>query len=264
MVAVVDNDLYNRPGDLWWDETQPLSAIRTALNPGRLAYFRLVFDELSLDPRGKTALDVGCGGGLLAEEVAHLGCNVTGVDPSASSLATARAHAARSGLAIEYRQGTAEALPFPNASFDLVYCCDVLEHVDDVGKAVAEAARALRPGGVYLYDTINRTFPSRLVYIKLFQDWGWTSWMPPNLHAWEKFIKPAELQHHLEAAGLQPRGVSGLKPRANPLQLFRLLRARKRGQLSYSAFGARAEHRVSGDKSILYAGYAVKPVGTAA
>jgi 2-polyprenyl-6-hydroxyphenyl methylase/3-demethylubiquinone-9 3-methyltransferase len=257
--VAIDNELYKRPGDLWWDEQQPLSAIRTSLNPGRLAYIRRVLaQDLHLSPAGRRALDVGCGGGLLAEEMAGLGFEVTGVDPAEASLETARAHAEQSGLAITYQLGTAEALPCEDASFDVVYCCDVLEHVDSVERAVAEAARVLKPGGVYIYDTINRTFLARLIYIKLFQEWGWTSWMPPNLHAFDKFIRPPELQAMLAQHGLQHRDVAGLEPSANPLALIRLMRLRKRGKISYGEFGRRAVHRVTKRTVSTDIGYAVR------
>src|SRR2546429_1247813 len=128
----VDNTIYDRPGDLWWSDDGPLSAIRTALNPGRMDYFGRVFADLRIDPRSRTVLDIGCGGGLLAEELARLGARVTGVDPSAASLAVARAHAEGGGLAIRYLSGRGEALPLPDASFDIACCCDVLEHVRDL------------------------------------------------------------------------------------------------------------------------------------
>lgn len=256
---VIDNELYNRPGDLWWDEDQPLHAIRTALNPGRLAYIRQVLADLHLRPAELQALDVGCGGGLLAEEMAGLGFSVTGVDPSEPSLETARAHAAQAGLHIDYRRGKAEALPCGDGTFDVVYCCDVLEHVDSVDQAIAEVARVLKPGGVYIFDTINRTFPSRLVYIKLFQEWRWTNWMPANLHTWDKFIRPTELRELFVKHGLEQRGLAGLEPRANPLALFRLLRERKRGQLTFAEFGRRAEHRVTRNTKSTYIGYSLRP-----
>src|SRR5688572_17990692 len=143
---------------MWWDECQPLSALLTMMNPGRFEYFRAILTErLHRAPRGKTALDIGCGGGLLAEEFARLGCVVTGIDPAESALETARAHAARSRLAIDYRHGTGEELPLTNASFDIAYSCDVLEHVSDVDLVIAEIARVLKPGGVFFFDTINRT-----------------------------------------------------------------------------------------------------------
>src|SRR4029077_14954625 len=140
---------------------------------------------------GSHALDVGCGGGLMAEGGTRLGFRGVGIDPSAGSIATAEAHARASGLEIEYHVGRGEELPFSDGSFDLVYCCDVLEHVAEPERLIAEASPVLRAGGVYLFDTINRTIPSRLVMIKLFQDWGPTRFMPPKLHDWRSFIKPS-------------------------------------------------------------------------
>ena len=255
----VDNELYNRPRDIWWDEREPLSTLRTMVNPGRVGYFRSVLIErLGRDPHGLCALDVGCGGGLLAEEFARLGCAVTGVDPSEPSLETARAHAAASGLAIDYRTGSGEALPFDDAAFDLVYCCDVLEHVADVERVIAEIARVLRPGGVFLYDTVNRTLLSRLLIIGVAQEWSATQFLPPNLHDWRMFIKPAELHAILARHGLIARGVVGLAPALNPLALLRALYLFRRGHLSYGQVGARLRFRVSRDRSASYAGYALK------
>jgi 2-polyprenyl-6-hydroxyphenyl methylase/3-demethylubiquinone-9 3-methyltransferase len=207
---------------------------------------------------GKSALDIGCGGGLLAEEFARLGCKVTGIDPSERSLQTARAHAKQSGLDIECRVGFGEDLPFPDSSFDIVYCCDVLEHVSDLDRVIAETARVLRPGGVYLYDTINRTRRSKLVVIKLLQDWRWSRLAPPNLHAWEMFVKPEELRVLLERHGLENRDVIGMQPAASPLVLLALLWRWKRGEIGYGELGRRAVFRKVGDTSVSYLGYAVK------
>src|SRR5882724_5131713 len=155
----IDNQLYDRPGDIWWDEREPLSMLRTMLNPVRFGFFRSVLmDQMRIDPIGRTALDVGCGGGLLAEEFARLGPSVTGIDPSRSSLLAARKHAANSGLTIKYLAGRGESLPFADESYDIVFCCDVLEHVVNPDKAIAEIARVLKQDGVFLCDTINRTW----------------------------------------------------------------------------------------------------------
>src|SRR4051812_39703157 len=143
--------------DGWWHEAGLLHAL-AALNPARFGYMRrMVVEELRLAPVGPRVLDVGrgggvlgeggapgwvrCGGGLLAEEFARLGCSVMGVDPSEESLAAARMHAAGQGLAIGYQCALGEALPFRDASFDVVYCCDVLEHVNEVRRVIAETAR---------------------------------------------------------------------------------------------------------------------------
>ena len=236
----------------WWDpdgEFRPLHD----LNPVRLDYI-----EARAGLAGKVVLDVGCGGGLLAEEFARLGFRVTGVDPSRESLAAARRHATAAGLEIDYQSGIGEALPFPDASFDVVYCCDVLEHVADLARVVAEASRVLQPGGVYLYDTINRTPASWLAVIFLLQELPWTRLMPPRLHDWRMFIRPDELRRLLEREGLAPRDLTGLKARGNPFGIVRALRARTRGTLSYAEVIARMDIAESPDTSIQYIGYARK------
>lgn len=258
----VDNLLYDRQASGWWDPQGFLHAL-SALTPARFGYMRRVLtEELRLAPAGLEVLDVGCGGGLLAEEFARLGCAVTGVDPSTESLAAARAHAAAERLAIEYRSASGEALPFPAGSFDAVYCCDVLEHVDDLARVVAETARVLRPGGVYLYDTINRTLRSRLIVVGLLQEWRWTALMPPGLHDWNMFVRPVELRRLLEDHGLVPGKVTGLKPRAGALRLVRTLLRRRRGRLTYAEAFERMDFRESTDVSLSYLGYARKPAST--
>lgn len=254
----IDNTIYSRLADSWWDERGFLFTLK-ALNPVRFGYMRrILLEQLRLEPAGRRVLDIGCGGGLLAEEFARLGFAVSGVDPSGDSLDVARRHAGSAGLAIEYRNGTGEALPFPDAGFDVAYCCDVLEHVADVGRVIGETARVLRPGGVFLYDTFNRTFASWVAMILLLQELPWTRLMPPRLHDWRMFVRPGELQRLLERHGLTPRGLSGLKPRCGTLRLLRALRARQRGELSYADVIARMDLGETRDTSVQYIGYAVK------
>ncbi len=256
----VDNTVYDQPGDIWWDETAGLSMLRTALNPARSGYFRSVLTErLHINPHGKATLDVGCGGGFLAEEFARLGCLVTGIDPSEPSLDTARAHAAASGLSIDYRTGVGEALPFPGQSFEIVYCCDVLEHVTNLDRVIAEIARMLTPGGVFLYDTINRTFLSKLFAIKLAQEWRATRFAPPRLHDWEQFIRPTELHALMSRHGLEPQEVVGLSLGARPIATLRAIRQYKRGAITAGDLGRRLMARVSTNLSGSYAGFAIKP-----
>jgi 2-polyprenyl-6-hydroxyphenyl methylase / 3-demethylubiquinone-9 3-methyltransferase len=255
----VDNALYDRLADTWWDEGGFLHAL-TALNPARFGYMRRVLTvELGLTPKMLHVLDVGCGGGLLAEEFARLGCTVTGVDPSEKSLAAARTHATGNGLPITYRAARGEALPFADATFDVAFCCDVLEHVSDLRRVIAETARVLKPGGSYLYDTINRTARSRLIVIALLQEWRWTAVMPPGLHDWNMFIKPEELHRLLEGQGLVPAGLTGLKPRANLFRVVRALRRCKRGLISPVEAGRQMSPGESRDTSVAYMGYALKP-----
>lgn len=251
----VDNDLYNRDAHLWWADEGYLSLLRTGLNPVRFRYFHeILTNTLSRDPRGQRVLDVGCGGGLLAEEFARLGCHVVGIDPSAPSIAVARAHTQANSLTIAYGVANGEYLPFPNAVFDVVVCCDVLEHVAEVDRVLAESARVLKPGGVYCYDTINRTLLSRLLFVTLAQDW--LSVLPPRLHDWRKFLTPHELHTQMVRYGITPRETVGLRP-----TLWRLLRALgkvRRGEMSYAEWGRRAGFQVSRQTWGSYMGYGLK------
>jgi 2-polyprenyl-6-hydroxyphenyl methylase / 3-demethylubiquinone-9 3-methyltransferase len=254
----VDNAMYDRLSHTWWEEGGFLNFLRAGVNPVRFGYMRRVLtEELGLDPDGLRVLDVGCGGGLLAEEFARLGCGVTGVDPSRESVEVARRHAAAEGLAIEYETGTGEQLPFEAASFDAAYCCDVLEHVDSVPATIEEIGRVLRPGGLFLYDTTNRTARSRLLMIKLAQDWSLTRWAEPDLHDWDMFIRPAELERTLGGRAFEVRDRVGIAPR-RPLAAVKAMRDRARGSIDYAEMGRRIDLRESRDQSGLYAGYAIK------
>ncbi|HVC79315.1 MAG TPA: bifunctional 2-polyprenyl-6-hydroxyphenol methylase/3-demethylubiquinol 3-O-methyltransferase UbiG [Chloroflexota bacterium] len=257
----IDNTLYDLPGDIWWDDAHPLATLRTMVNPGRVPYFlHVLVNRLELNPSDTRVLEVGCGGGLLAEEIAGLGFSVTGIDPSEPSLTIARAHAARSGFRIDYRTGVGERIPFPDASFPVVLCCDVLEHVQDLDKVVAEIARVLAPGGVFLYDTINRTLLSKLIAIKVIQEWPATRFVPANLHDWQLFIKPAELRSVLERHGLNNIETTGLRPAAGPLALLLAARDFRSGKLNFGQLGRRLAFRRTRLLACSYMGYAREPV----
>ena len=254
----IDNDVYDRLGGSWWDESSPLCLLH-GITPGRFAYFR---DVLARQPAiaksGLRALDIGCGGGFLAEEFAALGCRVTGIDPSPASIEAARAHAAGRGLRIDYLTGPGEQLPVPDSAYDLAYCCDVLEHVSDVDRVISETARVLKPGGLYLFDTINRTVRSRLVAIKLMQDWHLTRVVDANIHDWDMFIKPAELAGLLTRHGLKPGEIIGLGPRASlPAMLGGFIAAR-RGRITYSEFSRRLDIGRVTSTAVSYMGFAIK------
>jgi 2-polyprenyl-6-hydroxyphenyl methylase / 3-demethylubiquinone-9 3-methyltransferase len=184
--------------------------------------------------------------------------HVIGVDPSTSSLATARSHADEARLRIDYREGTGESLPLEDGSVDIACCVDVLEHVRDLDAVISETARVLGSGGTYLFDTINRTRVSRLVMINVLQEWRLTALLPPNLHAWEQFITPAELRRVMYRHGLSGQDMVGLGPGIKPPQLLRLFWQLRRGKISYGEFGRRARFVVTGDTRISYAGYATK------
>ncbi|RED17700.1 bifunctional 2-polyprenyl-6-hydroxyphenol methylase/3-demethylubiquinol 3-O-methyltransferase UbiG [Parasphingopyxis lamellibrachiae] len=194
----------------WWDP-KGSSAMLHRLNPPRLGYIRKAADrhwDLDAADRrpltGKSALDIGCGAGLLAEPLARLGATVTGIDAAEENIAAARAHAAQSGLAIDYRIGGVEAA---EGTHDLVTCMEVVEHVTDPAAFVCGLAGALKPDGLLIMSTPNRTGLSKLAMITVGEGAGL---IPKGTHDWDKFLTPEELTGLLEAAGMRVTDVSGL------------------------------------------------------
>jgi 2-polyprenyl-6-hydroxyphenyl methylase / 3-demethylubiquinone-9 3-methyltransferase len=259
MSPSVDNDVYDRLGESWWDETSPLNVLHGSITPGRFAYFRDVLArQLGAGASGVRVLDIGCGGGFLAEEFAALGYAVTGVDPSPASVGAARAHAAGRGLRIDYRVGAGEDLPAPDAAFSVACCCDVLEHVSDVDRVISETARVLEPGGLYLFDTINRTRKSKLLAIKAVQQWPLTRLTDIAFHNWDMFITPAELAAVLERHGLAPGETTGLGARATPLTVLRSLASARLGRITYGELSRRLDVGQVSSTADSYMGYAIK------
>ena len=254
----IDNNLYNVNGDIWWKPDSVLHLLKTSVNPWRVAYANSIIKRLEIDPNGKTALEVGSGGGILTEEICKMGFMATGIEPSEESLQTAANHAKASGLDIRYVKGTGENIPFPDQSFDFVFCCDVLEHVQDLPKVIAEISRVLKPGGVFIYDTLNRTLISKLVAIKIWQEWKRWAFMPPNLHVWEMFIKPAEIKELLLKNGLEWKEHKGSEPNVSIPKMLGYLRKRVKGEWTYADLGKNFRLIESQDMNILYAGYAIK------
>jgi len=195
----------------WWDP-KGSSAMLHRLNPVRLAFLREAIDRhwrgdarTSKPLAGKRALDVGCGAGLLCEPLARLGAAVTGVDAAAENVAVAKAHAAGSGLTVDYRCGELAELGL--AGFDLVTAMEVVEHVAD-GQAFAQAlAASLDPNGLLILSTPNRTPQSRLFLVEGAERLGM---VPRGTHHWDDFVTPDELRELLASAGLtmgDPRGI---------------------------------------------------------
>ncbi len=254
----INNNVYNEEGDIWWKGDTVLHLLKTSINPWRVGYSSNLIKKLGIDPKGKSALEVGSGGGILTEEIAKMGFITTGIDPSDQSLETASNHAKASGLDIKYEKGTGEHLPYADGSFDCVFCCDVLEHVQDLPKVISEISRVLKPNGVFFYDTLNRTFISKLVAIKIWQEWKRWAFMPPNLHVWEMFIKPNEIKNLLQKNGFDWQEHTGSSPNVSIPKMLGYLRRRTKGKWTYADLGKNFWLVKSKDMNILYAGYAIK------
>jgi 2-polyprenyl-6-hydroxyphenyl methylase/3-demethylubiquinone-9 3-methyltransferase len=184
----VKNDLefYDENADNWWDETSKIYALYH-LNKPRFEFF----DRHATNWQGLKTLDVGCGGGFSCEFMAERGAIVSGIDQSEKCVKAARNHAVISGFEIDYRQGFAENMPYDDHTFDVVICVDVLEHVADYKQVVSEVHRILKPGGLFFFDTINRTFSSQVVMIGMMENI--LQEIKRGVHDWDKFITPEEL-----------------------------------------------------------------------
>jgi len=198
-------DIYDDVAAHWWSDD--VRWVRTLKNlvPARLKFF-----DRHIDWSNKDVLDLGCAGGFMAEAMVKRGARVTGIDPAKDAISAATAHAAETGLTIRYDVGIGEALPYDNAAFDAVVCVDVLEHVSDLQKVLSEVDRVLRPGGLFLFDTINRNPIARLATITVAEDV--LRLLPKGTHDPDMFIKPRELTDGLTNAGLTPGPMTGIGP----------------------------------------------------
>jgi 2-polyprenyl-6-hydroxyphenyl methylase / 3-demethylubiquinone-9 3-methyltransferase len=211
----------------WWDANGPFKPLHR-INPTRLTYIRdQLCRKFGRDKKaaaslgGLSVLDIGCGGGLVAEPLARLGAEVTGIDPAAETIEAAKAHAKGARLDITYRAATAEQLAGEGLAFDAVLLLEVVEHVPDVPQFLKAVAALVKPGGVMVLSTINRTFKAYALVIigaELI-----LRWLPTGTHNWARFVTPDELRSALRAAGLTPTDVTGMvyNPLADEWRLAR-------------------------------------------
>lgn len=198
----------------WWDKTgefKPLHQIGAA----RLSFIReAVTGHFMVDSRKVRALsdlrilDIGCGGGLISEPLARLGGTVTGIDPAEENIAAARLHAEGQGLAIDYRPTSVEQLAESGERFDVAVCLEVIEHVPDPAALIASCAETVRPGGLLVVSTINRTMKAYGLAIIAAENL--LRWVPRGTHQWDRFVTPQELEAAFADAGLKHVRFSGL------------------------------------------------------
>lgn len=205
-VDAAEVDRFSRMAREWWSPEGKFKPLHK-FNPVRLAYIRdTLAARFGRDPNaaapfaGLRILDIGCGGGLLCEPMARLGATVVGVDPSGINIEVARLHAAQSGLSIDYRATTAEALAEAGEAFDVVLNMEVVEHVADVGLYISTTASLVKPGGVMFVATINRTLKALALAIVGAE--YVLRWLPRGTHQYEKLVRPEELAAALSAAGM--------------------------------------------------------------
>jgi 2-polyprenyl-6-hydroxyphenyl methylase/3-demethylubiquinone-9 3-methyltransferase len=190
----------------WWDPTGKFKPLHK-FSPVRLEYIKdHVSRHFGRDPKASDAfkglrfVDIGCGGGLLSEPMARLGAEVVGADPSETNIKIARLHMKTSGLEIDYRAETAEALAAAGETFDVVFSMEVIEHVADVPLFLEATAQMVRPGGLMFVATINRTLKAYALAIVGAE--YVLRWLPKGTHSYEKLVRPSEIEGPLQAAGL--------------------------------------------------------------
>jgi len=204
----------------WWDADGPYRPLHR-FNPTRLGYIRDRFlahfgrDPRAVAPfRGLRLLDIGCGGGLVAEPMSRLGFEVVAIDAAAENVAAARSHAAEAGLAIDYRAAAAEELAAGRERFDALLGLEILEHVADRDAFLTAAAALLRPGGAAIFATLNRT-PKAWALAIVGAEYV-LRWLPVGTHEWAKFVRPSELVRGLRRVGLGVADLTGMT--YDPLQ----------------------------------------------
>jgi 2-polyprenyl-6-hydroxyphenyl methylase/3-demethylubiquinone-9 3-methyltransferase len=205
---------FERLAATWWDPRGKMGVLHK-FNPIRLG----VIKEAACRQFGRVAkrldslaglrvLDIGCGGGILSEPLARMGAQVLGADPAAANIEAARVHAGEGGLAIDYRVTTAEALADAGERFDVVLALEVVEHVADVSLFVKRCAEMVKPGGLLVMATLNRTLKSfALAIVGAEYVLGW---LPRGTHQWDKFVTPDELEAAIERHGLKVTDETGV------------------------------------------------------
>lgn len=239
-MSTVDPDeiaKFEAMADEWWDPDGKFKPLHQ-INPLRLDYIQQsAAGHFKSGLKDRSILDIGCGGGLLAEELWQRGAKVVAIDRSDTIIAVAKAHQRQTGSNVDYRmQSTGQLQESGTESFDMVMAMEVLEHVPDVQAFIKEAASVLKPGGLFFFATLNRTWQSWLKAIVGAE--YILGWLPRGTHRHDKFIRPSELDLDLRHAGLRMRDLKGM---------------------TYSPL--LREWRLDRDTSVNFLGFAVRPEG---
>jgi len=256
------NWIYDDLSHTWWDENGILHLLKTMVNPWRVPFFAEALSKrFGGELRSRILLDIGCGGGLLSEEFRKMDCEVHGIDLSANSIRVAQEHAKANGLNINYQVGSGTQLAFAECSLDIVACCDVLEHITDWETVIAETSRILKPEGIFLFDTINRTPRSFIVLILGAQVNPTTQIFPNDTHSWRMFIRPVELERSLGKHGMFLRDVRGGEIQGSLFSNAREIQSLKRGEITVGELGTRLCLKESENLAANYMGVAQKRNG---
>jgi 2-polyprenyl-6-hydroxyphenyl methylase/3-demethylubiquinone-9 3-methyltransferase len=213
-VDPVEVERFARIAGEWWDPVGKFAPLHR-LNPVRIGYIR---DRVAAHWRrdalggaplaGLSLVDIGCGGGLLCEPMRRLGATVTGIDAAADNIEVAALHAGKQGLAIDYRQSTAEALAGAGTQFDIVLALEIVEHVADADLFLRSCSRLVKPGGLLFLSTLNRTAKAWALAIAGAE--YVLGWLPRGTHDWRKFLKPSEVARNLRSSNMDVREVVGV------------------------------------------------------
>lgn len=206
---------FSAMADAWWDTKGKFKPLHD-INPVRIGYIRdQAIAHFNLSPAnpltplaGLTLVDIGCGGGLISEPMSRLGAEVTGIDASDKNIAIAKLHAEQSGLSIAYHNTSAEALAAHNTQYDIVLALEIIEHVADVDVFLDACTALLKPGGMMVITTLNRTLKSYAMAIVGAE--YVLRWLPRGTHDWKKFIKPSELAAHARKRSLEVKHITGM------------------------------------------------------
>lgn len=214
----IDNSIYDQLGERWYTaHDDPVALLRAESKLRNPWVIRVLREQFSEKPA--RVLDLGCGAGFLSNELARAGFAVTGVDASVESIEVARRY--DTAKTVNYVIGDANRLSFENETFDAVCAMDFLEHVEDPLRAIQEASRVLKPGGLFFFHTFNRNWISKFVAIRMVE------WLvkntPKNMHVHHMFITPKELSAYCEKSGMTVREFVGIKPKLFSRSVFRAL-----------------------------------------